>query len=91
MIDYGPGDEIVYIGKDSQIYEPNKIYMCEDIGPTTYHLRKFYICTRCNTLMEDCIGVWTPVSRTETCACNFRKKLDFKKLCNVDEKIKEDA
>lgn len=91
MIDYGPGDEIVYIGSGTQIYESNKIYMCTDIGPTTYKHRNRYTCTRCGTLMEDCIGVWTPASLIEMCACNFRKKLDFKKLCNVDEKIKEDA
>ena len=93
MVDYGPGDEIVFIGPNCENYKQNTIYMCVDVGPTTYKRAWLYVCLVCGTRMEEAIGVWTPASDLEVCSCQFRKKLDFKKLCNVDEtiKMKEDA
>ena len=102
MVDYGPGDEIVYIGKtDERVHAPNTIYVCEDLRPSLHiegisehQLNKY--CGGCKSSARDIIGVLTNAgSKTSTwaCSCSFRKKLDFKKLCNVDEtiKIKEDA
>ena len=95
MVDYGPGDEIVCIRETrSKVYRANHIYICSDIGPTKHPMRNRYRCSQCKTNMEEALGVWTTARPDlEACSCLFRKKLDFKKLCNVDEtnKIKEDA
>lgn len=102
MVDYGPGDEIVYVASyDDQIHSTNSIYVCEDMRPSlnidninSYQLRK--ICGNCKTPAHKIVAVLSnlgSLTNTWVCACSFRKKLDFKKLCNVDEttKIKEDA
>lgn len=93
MVDYGPGDAIVCVRPTKRVYAQHATYICTDIGPTTHPKRHRYRCPYCKTRMEEAIGVWTNVGKYEACSCLFRKKLDFKKLCNVDEttKIKEDA
>lgn len=102
MVDYGPGDEIVslYDVRSSNIdensrlkYRKNEIYTCTYVGPSSHPYAKIYYCKFCDVRMDDAICVHTTISTIDACSCYFRKKLDFKKLCNVDEttKIKEDA
>jgi len=94
MVDYGPGDEIVCIDDIGITYKKNSIYVCTEVGPAKSHRAHELFCTRCFLLMEQALCVWTTIEpQREACSCFFRKKLDFKKLCNVDEttKMKEDA
>lgn len=94
MVDYGPGDEIVCVKQVGSTYIKDRIYLCTSLGSTTNSKAYKYRCRNCSTFMNETLCVWTDIEPIrEACSCLFRKKLDFKKLCNVDEttKIKEDA
>lgn len=97
MVDYGPGDEIVCVREIDERHRQNASYLCielippvdlPDLDPTDLQ----QICVQCGETGFNVIGVLTDnclQDRTYTCACRFRKKLDFKKLCNVDASILE--
>jgi hypothetical protein len=87
MIDYGPGDEIVCVKPVTPPLKQNGIYICEDVRPTDRENSFLYVCSDCGTNMSEAICVWIVGGRNEYCNCLFRKKLDFKKLCNVDERM----
>lgn len=93
MVDYGPGDEIVYVVADcnGNYYKQHTTYICLSLEPGDSPTLR---CQQCNKTGSDLIcASTTDAPDAYACSCNFRKKLDFKKLCNVDEtiKIKEDA
>jgi hypothetical protein len=94
MVDYGPGDEIVCVTRHHGLNDIGivtaGIYVCDRIIKNEYHLE----CNTCGDNEHEVLLVGIPRNyKWALCLCDFRKKLDFKKLCNVDEttKIKEDA
>lgn len=96
-IDYWEGDEIVCIqlpvtGRPS-ILKVNHIYICEGFADGDKIAAKYgdVYCPFCKTQAAIDLVVYLQNYPHCACPCWFRKKLDFKKLCNVDETIKEDA
>ncbi len=92
MVDYGPGDEIVVVRKLTN-WPIGTLFVCDAVDDDVPNSVLGRPCMYCNTIA----GINMLIAHVDInmagCVCWFRKKLDFKKLCNVDEttKIKEDA
>lgn len=91
-VDYDVGDEIVVVKPLSGFIEGSH-YICVDLHERVKRDGSGY-CVFCSAELNDdmlVVELNIPSPKRYGCSCWFRKKLDFKKLCNVDETIKEDA